>query len=99
MDSKPESLLSTEYGDKPKVEMKRWHEKSKRQIPFPQAFSKYNSYMGGVDFHDQHCNALMPTIRSKKWTWCLFLRLIQAALSNATITSFIQIKERVQRIL
>ena len=41
--------------------------------------------MGGVDLHDQHCNALMPTIRSKKWTWCLFLRLIQAALSKATV--------------
>ena len=41
--------------------------------------------MGGVDLHDQHCNALMLTIRSKKWTWCLFLRLIQAALSNATV--------------
>ena len=27
----------------------------------------------------------MPTIRSKKWTWCLCLRLIQAALSYATV--------------
>ncbi|OXU23116.1 hypothetical protein TSAR_006640 [Trichomalopsis sarcophagae] len=41
--------------------------------------------MGGVDLHDQHCNALMPTIRSKKWTWCLVLRLIQASLANATV--------------
>ena len=85
MDSKPVRVLSTEYGDEPKVEMERWHEKSKQQILFPQAFSKYSTYMGGVDLHDQHCNALMPTICSKKWTWCLFLRLIQAALSNATV--------------
>ena len=41
--------------------------------------------MGGVDLHDQHCNVLMPTIRSKKWTWFLCLRLIQAAFSNATV--------------
>ena len=66
VDSKPVSVLSTEYGDEPKVEMERWHEKSIQQILFPQAFSKYNTYMGGVDLHDQHCNALMPTIRSKK---------------------------------
>ena len=85
MDLKPVSVLSTEYGDEPKVEMKRWHEKSKQQILFPQAFSKYITYMGGVDLHDQHCNALMPTIHSKKWTWCLLLRLIQAAWSNATV--------------
>ena len=85
MDSKPVSVISIEYGDNAKVEMERWHKKSKQQILFPQAFSKYNMYMGGVDLHDQHCNALMPTIHSKKWTWCLFLRLIQAALSNATV--------------
>ena len=54
MDSKPESVLSTEYGKEPKVEMKRWHEKSKQQILFPQAFSRYNTYMGGVDLHDEH---------------------------------------------
>jgi len=29
--------------------------------------------------------ALMPSIRNKKWTWCLFLRLIQASLANATM--------------
>ena len=29
MDSKPVSVLSTEYGDEPKVEMERWHEKYK----------------------------------------------------------------------
>ena len=98
MDSKPVSVLSTEYGDEPKIEMERWHEKSKQQILFPQAFSKYNTYIGGVDLHDQYCNALMPTICSKKWTWCLFLRLIQADLSNATVKkSFIQMRERVQR--
>ena len=45
MDSKPISVLSTEYGDKPKVEMERWHYKSKQHIPFPQEFFKYNTYM------------------------------------------------------
>ncbi|XP_058802842.1 piggyBac transposable element-derived protein 3-like [Phymastichus coffea] len=85
MDSKPVSVLSTKYGDEPKVEVQRWHESSKKSILFPQAFSMYNRYMGGVDLHDQHCNALTPTIKSKKWMWCLFVRLIQAALTNSTV--------------
>ena len=68
MDSKTVLVISAEYEDEPKVEMERWHEKSKQPILFLQAFSKYNTYMGEVDLHDQHCNALMPTICSKKWT-------------------------------
>ncbi|XP_058810657.1 piggyBac transposable element-derived protein 3-like [Phymastichus coffea] len=85
MDSKPVSVPSTKYGDEPKVEVQRWHESSKKSILFPQAFSMYNRYMGGVDLHDQHCKALTPTIKSKKWMWCLFVRLIQAALTNSTV--------------
>ncbi|OXU17127.1 hypothetical protein TSAR_009615 [Trichomalopsis sarcophagae] len=85
MDSKPVSILSSKYGNEPKVEMQRWQESSKKSILFPHCFSMYNQHMGGVDLHDQHCNALMPTIRSKKWTWCLVLRLIQASLANATV--------------
>ncbi|XP_058809867.1 piggyBac transposable element-derived protein 3-like [Phymastichus coffea] len=84
-ESKPVLVLSTKYGDEPKVEVQRWHESSKKSILFPQAFSMYNRYMGGVDLHDQHCNALTPTIKSKKWMWCLFVRLIQAALTNTTV--------------
>ena len=85
MDSKPVSILSTKYGDEPKVAMQRWQESSKNSILFPHSFFMYNQHMGGVDLHDQHCNALMPSIRGKKWTWCLFMRLIQASLANATV--------------
>jgi len=63
MDSKPVSILSTGFNDEPKAPMKRWHKQTKKTILFPQAFSKYNSNMGGVDLHDQHCNSLLPTIR------------------------------------
>jgi len=51
MDSKPVSILST-FGDEPKVEMQRWHKKSRKFILFPRAFSMYNKNMGGVDLHD-----------------------------------------------
>ena len=85
MDSNPVSILSSKYGNEPKVEMQRWQESSKNSILFPHCFSMYNQHMGGVDLHDQHCNTLMPSIRSKKWTWCFVLRLIQASLANATV--------------
>jgi len=85
MDSKPVSILSTKYGVEPKIPMQRYSDKVKKKKLFPQAFSVYNKTMGGVDLHDQHCNALMPCIRSKKWTWCLFMRLVQASLANATV--------------
>lgn len=88
MDSKPVLILSTKYGDEPKVEMQRSHESSKKSILFPQVFSMYNTNMGGVDLHNQHCNASMPSIRSKKWKWCLILRLMQASLANATVKSY-----------
>lgn len=41
--------------------------------------------MGGVDLHDGHCSNLMPCIRSKKWTCVIFMRLIQEAITNATL--------------
>lgn len=85
MDSKPVSILSTKYGNEPKMPMQRYHEKKKQTFSFPQAFSMYNKNMGGVDLHDQHCNALSPSIRGKKWTWPLFCRLIQSAITNATV--------------
>ena len=42
--------------------------------------------MGGVDLHDRHCNNVLPSIRSKKWTWFVFiLRLIQASIVNVLV--------------
>jgi len=41
--------------------------------------------MGGVDLHGNHCNNLLPCIRSKKWTWVVLVRLIQSAIVNALV--------------
>lgn len=41
--------------------------------------------MVGVDQHDCHCSNLMPSIRSKKWTWVILLGIIQASITNATV--------------
>lgn len=38
-----------------------------------------------MDVHDMHCNNLLPSIRSKKWTWVIWIRFIQASITNATV--------------
>ncbi|XP_058798962.1 piggyBac transposable element-derived protein 3-like [Phymastichus coffea] len=87
MDSKPVLILSTAAGVTPLSSAKRYSsiEKEKVDIPVLQAFHLYNQSMGGVDVHDGHCNNLLPSIRLKKWTWMVFVRLIQAAITNAVV--------------
>ncbi|GAB1867782.1 PiggyBac transposable element-derived protein 3-like [Camponotus japonicus] len=87
IDSKPVSILSTAAGITPVSNVKRYNKevKEKVTINFPNAFKIYNKFMGGVDLHDQHCNKLAPIVRSKKWTWVIFIRLLQAAITNATV--------------
>jgi len=41
--------------------------------------------MGGVDLHDRHCNNVLSNIRSKKLTWIVFIRLVQASIVNALV--------------
>jgi len=52
MDSKPVSILSTDYGDENKVTMSRYVDKEKKKIEFPVCFSKCNKHMGGINLHD-----------------------------------------------
>lgn len=87
MDSKPVSVLSTAAGVTPMSTVKRYSKeaKTKNNIPFPRVFSQYNRYMGGVDLHDGHCSNLMPCIKAKRWTWSIFLRLIQSSITNALV--------------
>lgn len=70
-DSKLVSVLSTAAGVTPEFTVQRYDKesKSKKPIPFPNAFSAYNKFMGGVDIHDMYCNIVRPIIRSKKWTF------------------------------
>ena len=85
--SKPVSIVSTASGVTPLLPLKRYSSqaRSKVEIPFPKAFHLYNKFMGGVDLHDGHCNNVLPSIRSKKWTWVVFMRLIQASIVNALV--------------
>lgn len=87
MDAKPVSILSTAAGVTPLRSVKRFSasDRSKVDVHFPLVFKLYNIFMGGIDLHDEHCSNAMPCIRAKKWTWPMFLRLIQMAISNATV--------------
>lgn len=86
-DSKQVSIASTAAGVTPQSPSKRYNaeERAKTVIFFPYAFHAYDKFMGGVDLHDNHCNNLLPCIRSKKWTWVVFIRLVQSAIVNALV--------------
>lgn len=89
VDSKSVSMASTAAGVTPMYDASRRSKehKEKVSIPFPNVFQVYNKYMGGVDVHDGRCNYASPCIRSKKWTWIVFMRLIQASIANAVVIS------------
>ncbi|XP_058799929.1 piggyBac transposable element-derived protein 3-like [Phymastichus coffea] len=74
-------------GVSPKLPSQRYsaEKKARVDVHFPCAFHTYNKFMGGVDLHDNHCNNVLPIIRSKKWTWVVLIRLIQSAIVNALV--------------
>lgn len=86
-DSKVVSVASTAAGVTPKLPSQRYNpeKKARTEILFPYAFHVYNKFMGGVDLHDSHCSNVLSCMRSKKWTWVVLMRLIQAAIVNALV--------------
>jgi len=87
MDSKEVLVLSIAAGVQPIKKAKRYSKEMKEKIDIgmPSAFSLYNKYMGGVDLHNQYCSKVAPSIKSRKWTWPILMRLIQSSLSNGLI--------------
>lgn len=87
IDSKEVSILSTAAGASPITSVKRYSktDHERKEIGFPFAFSLYNKYMGGVDVHDFRSKKVSPSIRSKKWTYAIFVRIIQMSIANAVI--------------
>ncbi|XP_058792563.1 piggyBac transposable element-derived protein 3-like [Phymastichus coffea] len=87
VDSKQVSIISTTARVTPTKEVKRYSKEKKMitDISMPLVFSLYNLFMGGVDLHDQYCSALLPIIRSKRWTWLILMRIIQSSIANAVI--------------
>ena len=87
-DTKIVSFLSTAAGALPLELVARYNEvykKRTKDTPYPQAFDIYNKCMFGVDLHDQHVSDGNMRNTRKKWTWAVFLRIIEASISNASI--------------
>lgn len=49
----------------------------------PHAITEYNSYMGGVDLHDNALSNYRIGIRGKKWWWPLFKNTLGSMMVNA----------------
>lgn len=79
------TVCSTIHGENPTGKVKRWSKKDNKhvQIDIPKAVQVYNSNMGGTDRMDQNINAYRIGIRGKKWWWCLFTWMVDAAMHNA----------------
>jgi len=87
IDSKEVSVLSTVAGVISIETMQRYSAESKKKVEqeFPLAFSLYNKFMDGVDIHDFRCKRVVPSIHSKKWTWAIFMRILQFSIVNAVV--------------
>lgn len=49
----------------------------------PMLIQKYNSFMGGVDLHDNAVSNYRVSIRSKKWYWPLWLAVLESSVVNS----------------
>ena len=65
-------------------------EKKRIKVPTPNSIQIYNQNMGGANRMDQNINCYRVGIRGKKWWWCLFTWLLDAALQNAWQLSKLQ---------
>ena len=57
--------------------------KEKKNVCQPKIIQNYNHNMEGVDHHDWLLKNYSISIRSKKWYWCLFTRIVDMSLVNA----------------
>ena len=87
MDTKIISFLSTAAGITPCKPLERFISQKEGfgSTLFPNAFDLYNRIMFGVDLYDQHCSDICIRKRRRKWTWAIFLRLIESSISNALV--------------
>ena len=87
IDFKEVSILLTAAGASLIKPVKRYSktEPERKEIGFAFAFPLYNKYMGGVDVHDFRCKKVSPSIRSRKLTCAIFVRIIQMSIANAVI--------------
>lgn len=81
------SAASIKYGVAPLASVQRYSAKEKKivQVKRPNLISKYNASMGGTDLMDENIARYRISLRGKKWWWCLFTWLLDAAIQNAWV--------------
>jgi hypothetical protein len=86
MDKKVVTFLST-YDQANKVDhvLRKNKDGEKVEVPCPPVVSAYNTYMNGVDHHDQIRTTYSTYRASHRWWLYLFWFLVDAAISNAFI--------------
>ena len=84
-DSKPVIVISNFEGVEPTKSVRRWNkaQKSFVDIQIPAMIASYNSFMGGVDLLDRFMSDYRPTLRNRKWWWCLFSNQLNMAVVAA----------------
>ncbi|XP_046685485.1 piggyBac transposable element-derived protein 3-like [Homalodisca vitripennis] len=87
MDNSVVTVASNCYSVEPVGKVDRYSQTHKKhiQITQPNLIMKYNRAMGGVDRMDQGVSNYRVNIRGKKWWWCIFTWMIDAAAHNAWV--------------
>ena len=82
-------MLSTTAAESPLKTVKCYSKEKKAQSDISMAaeFFFYDKFMGGVDVHDQYRSEVLPSLRSKRWTWPVLIELIQSSVANTVIIS------------
>lgn len=78
------TVASNNFSVEPLANTKRFNRKERKdvQIPQPDMIKQYNTYMGGVDLHDNAIANYRTTIRGKKWWWPLFINTLDSTVAN-----------------
>lgn len=78
------TVASNNFSVHPLANTKRYNRKERKdiQISQPNMIKQYNSYMGGVDLHDNAIANYRTSIRGKKWWWPLFINALDSTIAN-----------------
>lgn len=78
------TVASNIFSVEPLATVKRYNRKEHKdvQILQPDMIKQYNSYMGGVDLHDNAIANYRISIRGKKWWWPLFANTLDSTIAN-----------------
>lgn len=79
------TVASNNFSVQPLSSAKRYNRKEHKdvQLPQPDVIKQYNSFMGGVDLHDNAIANYRTNIRGKKWWWPLFINTLDSVVANS----------------